>query len=43
MVNLLKFSGYYMYHLLWDTKSLPSAHKVYLCVSCDTHNKQLFP
>jgi hypothetical protein len=34
----------YIYHLLWYTKSPQFWHTVYLCDSCDFHNKQrLFP
>jgi hypothetical protein len=37
-------SGNYMYHLLYHSKSLHSAHTVYLCVPYGYHNKQrLFP
>jgi hypothetical protein len=44
ITNPLKPSGHYMYHLLWHTKILHSAHRVYLCVSYGSHNKQrLFP
>jgi hypothetical protein len=40
----LKPSGYYMYNLLYHTKTLHSAHTVYLCVPYGSHNKQrLFP
>jgi endoribonuclease Dicer len=43
-VNPLKPSGYYMYHLLYHTKTLHSTHTVYLCVLYGSHNKQrLFP
>jgi hypothetical protein len=43
-LNILKFSGYYMYHMLKRTKTLHSAQPVYLCVPYDSHNKQkLFP
>jgi hypothetical protein len=39
-VNSLKPSGHYIYHLLYHTKTLHSAHTVYLCVPYGSHNKQ---
>jgi hypothetical protein len=39
-INSLKPSGYYMYRLLWHTKTLHSAHRVYLWVPYEFHNKQ---
>jgi hypothetical protein len=43
-INPLEPSGYYTYHLLQHTKTLHSAHTVYLCVPYNSHNKQrLFP
>jgi hypothetical protein len=43
-LNPLKPSGYHTYHLLQHTKTLHSAHTVYLCVPYGSHNKQrLFP
>jgi hypothetical protein len=37
-------SGNYMYHPLWQSVILHFAHRVYLCVSYDSQNKQLlFP
>jgi hypothetical protein len=40
----LRHNGKHMYHPLQYTKILHSAHKVYLCVLYDSHNKQrLFP
>jgi hypothetical protein len=38
--NPLKCSGYYMYHPGKHSKALHFAHKVYLCVSYGSHNKQ---
>jgi hypothetical protein len=41
LLNNLKPSGYYMYN---HTKTPHFAHRVYLCVPYDSHNKQrLFP
>jgi hypothetical protein len=38
--NLVKPTGYYMCHMLQRTKTLNSAHRVYLCVLYGSHNKQ---
>jgi hypothetical protein len=44
LFNTLKPSDYYIYHPLYHTKTLHSAHAMYLCVSCGSHNKlRLFP
>jgi hypothetical protein len=44
LFTLLKPSAYYMYNLFEHTKSLHSAHTVYLFVPYGSHNKQrLFP
>jgi hypothetical protein len=44
LFNHLKPTGYYRYHLLYNTKTLYSEHRVCLCVSYDSHIKQrLFP
>jgi hypothetical protein len=43
-ISPLKRSGYYMYHPREHSKTLHSAHTVYLCVPYGSHNKQrLFP
>jgi hypothetical protein len=43
-VNPLEPSGYYMYHLLYHTKTRHSAHTLHICVPYESHNKQLlFP
>jgi hypothetical protein len=39
VLNPLKFSGYYMYHLLQHTKNLHSVNKVYLYVPYGSPNK----
>jgi hypothetical protein len=39
-INRLNPSGYYTYHLLLHTKTLLSAHRICLCVSYGSHNKQ---
>jgi hypothetical protein len=42
--NPLEASGYYMYHLLYHTKTRHSAHTLDLRVPYESHNKQrLFP
>jgi hypothetical protein len=43
-INPLEPNGYYMYHLLYHTKTRHSAHTLHLCVPYESHNKQrLFP
>jgi hypothetical protein len=43
-INPLEPSGYYMYHLLYHTKTRQSAHTLHLRVPYESHNKQLlFP
>jgi hypothetical protein len=43
-INPLEPSGYYMYHPLYHTKTLHSAHTLHLRVPYESHNKQrLFP
>jgi hypothetical protein len=43
-INPLEPSGYYMYHLLYHTKTRHSAHTLDLHVPYESHNKQrLFP
>jgi hypothetical protein len=43
-INPLKPSGNCMYHLLKQSVTLHFAHRVYLCVFYNSHNKQqLFP
>jgi hypothetical protein len=37
---LLNSSSYCMYQLLYHTKILHSAHRVFLCISCGSCNKQ---
>jgi hypothetical protein len=39
LLNPLKPSGQYTYHLLQHTKTLHSAHTAYLCVPYGSHNK----
>jgi hypothetical protein len=36
----IKPSGYYMYHHVYHSQILRSAHTVYLCVLCASQNKQ---
>jgi hypothetical protein len=44
LINPVRPSDNYMYHLLKHTKTLRPAHTVYLCVPYGSHNKQpLFP
>jgi hypothetical protein len=44
LLNPLKATGYYTYHLLYHTKTLHSVDRVYLCVPYGSHNKhRLFP
>jgi hypothetical protein len=40
LINPLKNSGYYMYHLLRHTENLHPAQRAYLCFSYGSHNKQ---
>jgi hypothetical protein len=43
-INPLSPSGYYMYHMVWGSAILRSAHTVYLSIVCGSQNKQrLFP
>jgi hypothetical protein len=37
--NPLKPSGYYMYHMIYRTRTLHSAHRVWCCVPYGSHNK----
>jgi hypothetical protein len=41
IIFTLNNRGYCIYHLLYRTKALHSAHEVYLCVSYGSHKKQL--
>jgi hypothetical protein len=44
VLNPLEPSGYYMYHLLYHTKTRHFAHTLHLRVPYESHNKQrLFP
>jgi hypothetical protein len=40
--NPLKPSGYIIYHISSHTKNLNYSHRVYLFVSCGSHNKLRF-
>jgi hypothetical protein len=39
-INPSKPSVYCIYHLLYHAKTLHCAHRVYLCLSYGSHNKQ---
>jgi hypothetical protein len=44
LLNSIKSSRYYIYHMLQHTKALHSSQTVYLCVPDGSQNKQrLFP
>jgi len=38
--NSLNLSDYYIYHQVYHSANLSSAHTVYLCVLCGSENKQ---